>query len=150
MWVEIFLYTIGRYLEHLKESGVYDNTRIIIIADHGWPYKNKFLDEKYARYNPILMIKDFNSKDGLKLNFEFMTNADMPILAVSGIIDNPVNPYTGKSLYSSADKSLVKILTGFDGPAIESENKYSLRSYSTKMHTVHDDIYKPENWVLAD
>ena len=31
---------LGNWLDHLREIGVYDNTRIIIVSDHGWPLDN--------------------------------------------------------------------------------------------------------------
>lgn len=45
--------TITReYLEKLRESGVYDNSVIIIMADHGYAW-----EDIYARQNPILFVK---------------------------------------------------------------------------------------------
>ena len=28
---------LGKWFDQLREQGVYDNTRIIIVSDHGWP-----------------------------------------------------------------------------------------------------------------
>ena len=52
-------------------------------------------------YNPLLMVKDFNSKE-FTTDDRFMTNADVPTLATNGLIDNPVNPFTGKAVNSNA------------------------------------------------
>lgn len=98
------LLRVGEWLDYLKEQGVYDNTKIIIVADHGYALGQfnymKLRDDKtkamldVQRFNPLLMVKDFNAK-GFTTDYEFMTNADVPTLATKDVIDNPVNPYTG-------------------------------------------------------
>ncbi len=100
------LLRIGEWLDYLKEQGVYDNTRIIIVSDHGW--SNNYFDgfkfdcptkkEPIEWYLPLLMVKDYD-EHGFSFSDEFMTNADAAILAVSGgNIDNPINPFTGNRL----------------------------------------------------
>lgn len=50
--------TITRaYLDKLKENDVYDNSVIIVMADHGYDW-----DNIYARQNPILYVKGLNEK----------------------------------------------------------------------------------------
>lgn len=46
------------------------------------------------------MVKDFNAKE-FSVSEEFMTNGDVPTLATEGIIVDPVNPFTGKTINSS-------------------------------------------------
>ena len=91
---------IGRWLDSLRESGVYDNTRIILVADHGITFDDPDMASEetglnIGTYNPLLMVKDFNCRDPFTFSDEFMTNADTPALAFDGLIDNPVNPATG-------------------------------------------------------
>ena len=45
---------MNAYLNALKEAGVYDNTAIIMMGDHGFNYDN---DEYWGRWNPALLIK---------------------------------------------------------------------------------------------
>ncbi|MBR3534073.1 MAG: YidC/Oxa1 family membrane protein insertase [Clostridiales bacterium] len=96
---------LGAYFDYMRENGVWDNTRIIIVSDHGItrPDANMFggalnmgsmcIDS----FNPILMIKDFAST-GFTTDDSFMTNADVPSLALQGIVDDPVNPFTGNPI----------------------------------------------------
>ena len=105
----------GEWFDYLREQGVYDNTRIIIVADHGhaleqfedmvfgvWDGKNtEHNPEDVMAYNPLLLVKDFDST-GFCTDDQLMTNADTPTLALSGLIDNPVNPFTGKVINSDA------------------------------------------------
>ncbi len=93
---------LGIYFDYLKQMGVWDNTRIIIVSDHGImrEYADMFggqLNIENANidsFNPVLMVKDFGST-GFNTDVSFMTNADVPYIATCGIIDDPVNPFTG-------------------------------------------------------
>ena len=58
---------IGYWMEYLKAKDVYDNTRIIIVSDHGKELGqfaslkiNSELD--IQAYSPLLLVKDFNSR----------------------------------------------------------------------------------------
>ena len=92
---------IGRWFDWMREQGVYDNTRIIIAADHGrdlgqfddWIF-GKELSEDIMLFNPLLMVKDFDSKV-FQTDSCFMTNADVPSLAFQDLIKDPVNPFSG-------------------------------------------------------
>lgn len=97
---------LGLYFDYLREQGVWDNTRIIIVADHGISYwdARMFGTQLLAgpqmcidSFNPVLMVKDFGST-GFTTDDSFMTNADVPYLATCGIINNPVNPFTGNPI----------------------------------------------------
>lgn len=97
------LIKLGEWFDYLRAEGVYDNTRIIIVADHGiglgWfdGFRLDVRDESVEWYLPLFMVKDFDAH-GFESSFEFMTNADTCPMAVEGVIDNPVNPYTGNLL----------------------------------------------------
>lgn len=51
------------YLQKLKNAGVYDNSIIIIMGDHGY---NE--DQLEGRQNPVLMIKGLNEKHDMKIS----------------------------------------------------------------------------------
>ena len=108
---------LGKWFDYLRENGVWDNTRIIIVADHGYPIglEKVLMDqgdevkpaEEYedaTAVNPLLMIKDFGSNK-YSVSDTFMTNADVPSEAFKGIIDNPVNPFTGKPIDESGKEA---------------------------------------------
>ncbi len=57
--VEACLTICDKYIARLKESGVYDNSAIVILADHG--HDATYTD--YAlRMNPVLMVKGIGDK----------------------------------------------------------------------------------------
>ena len=98
---------IGKWLDYLRANDVYDNTRIIIVADHGrdlnmveeWMFGEEH-HEDIMIFNPLLMVKDFGETGELKTDETFMTNADVPTLAMTGLIEDPVNPFTGNPINS--------------------------------------------------
>jgi len=71
-----------KWFDFLKSENVYDNTRIIIVSDHGGRYKANTGNEGF---NPVLMVKDFNNRGLLRINETFMTHADTPYLAGDGL-----------------------------------------------------------------
>ena len=99
---------VGDWLDYLRENGVYDNTRIVIVADHGavgkeneYIWDSKFEKIKPGQFHPLLMFKDFDSDKNFSVDDTFMTNADTPNLLLQGIVSRPANPYTGKIVDSS-------------------------------------------------
>lgn len=99
------LIMMGRWLDYLRANDAYDNTRIVIVADHGdgidHPDLNSFQKDTVAVYNPLLLYKDFASNGALKTNETFMTNADTPFLATRGLIEPLENPFTKKEISMS-------------------------------------------------
>lgn len=99
------LIKLGEWFDSLRAQGVWDNTRIILVSDHGrdlYHFDSLVKEHNGVKYDvelfmPLLMVKDFDAKE-YTVSDEFMTNADVPSLAVEGLIDGAVNPYTGKPL----------------------------------------------------
>lgn len=95
------LIKMGDWFDYLRSKNIYDNTRIIVVADHGRTLRcfsdmlfGDEIHEDAMRYNPLLLVKDFNEHGFRQVN-QFMTNADTPLLAFEGLIENPINPATG-------------------------------------------------------
>lgn len=102
---------LGKWLDYLREEKVFDNTRIILVSDHGY---NMNLGKEYMFggkdvddilfYNPILLVKDFDSHTPFTVDERQMTNADVPALAAADLMENPVNPFTGNPI--TVEKSM--------------------------------------------
>lgn len=93
---------LGEWFDYLREMGIYDNTRIILVSDHGYGLdQSGTWCENYDMefFMPLLMVKDFNAT-GFTVCEDFMTNGDTSVLATSGLIENPVNPFTKKPINS--------------------------------------------------
>jgi len=131
---------LGEFFEYLKSEGVYDNTRIIIVSDHGWPVgqmDNMALDDDTSieTFNPVLLVKDFANSDelaqgnawyleeaNLKVCDTLMTNADVATLCVAGVIENPVNPFTGNEISSDAKNQLPIMVTTSRNSGVSTNN----------------------------
>ena len=80
---------LNRLLDKEHPSGVEMLESLILEPDN--------MDKDITLYYPLLMVKDFGSTE-YTVSHEFMTNADVPSLAVQDLIPEPVNPFTGKAL----------------------------------------------------
>lgn len=143
---------LGKYMEFLKEHGVYDNTRIIIVSDHGRDVQNprfsSFANKYIMPYNPLLLVKDFNAQGEIKSSDEFMTNADVPYIAAKGVIKDIRNPFTGKKITMNYKKQGVYIKTGHSWQPSNYENKFNPFEDSDKLYFVKDNIFDKNNWKL--
>jgi len=108
------LLMVGDWLEKLKAEGVYDNTRIILVSDHGFwlrqiPEGGLPDGEDVMGYNPLLLVKDFDAQGPVRTDTVFMTNADVPTLALEQVVKDPVNPFTGNPVNSAAKEKTLRI-----------------------------------------
>lgn len=94
---------LGNWFDYLKTENLYDNTRIIIVSDHG---ANLFLDDSYdingcdvKIFNPLLLVKDFNGNK-FSVDNSFMTLGDVTYLCINDIINDTHNPFTGNEIIS--------------------------------------------------
>ncbi|MBP5442071.1 MAG: membrane protein insertase YidC [Treponema sp.] len=152
----VCLEAIGKWLNFLKENNVYDNTRIIIVADHGIGYgptaKERYTTTDLSGYpkdslNPLLLVKDFNASGNLVTDNTFMTNADTPFLSIKDLVSNPTNPFTGKLLDDGSCKlNGVYVTTDnlFKPHHSSSKNIFTVKDNS--WFTVKDNIFVDENW----
>ena len=69
--VQASITIVHNYLEKLKEAGIFDNSAIIVLADHGYRDEDE-IDALVGRSNPLLLIKGFHEKHG-------METSDLPI-----------------------------------------------------------------------
>lgn len=139
---------LGKWFDYMKKNDVYDNTRIILVSDHGTSlgqFDELLVDGGYdaSRYYPLLMVKDFDSKE-FKTSEEFMTNGDVPTLAMSGLIENPVNPFTGKKIDSSAKYEGDQYILVSQEWDVNSNNGYTY--FPSDWLSVHDNIWDKNNW----
>lgn len=149
------LLKLGEWFDYLRELGVYDNTKIIIVSDHAYNIGlrddmmmqgglNQYGQEIFdlETFNCTLMVKDFGSKDFI-VDESFMTNADVPTLATKDCVDNPINPFTKKPIDASAKQGEQKV-SFVENWNIDTnrENTFMPSSW----FSVHDDVRNPDNW----
>lgn len=138
---------LGKWFDYLRENGVYDNTRIIIVADHGrnlGQFDVTCNDSDMEFFMPLMLVKDFNAT-GFTTSEEFMTNGDTPVLATSGLIDNPINPFTGNPLTSDAKNGPQTVMLSYEWN-IRNNNGNTFLPGSWFTFT-GGDPHNPDNWV---
>lgn len=148
--METFL-LLGDWFDYLRDNHIYNNTRIILVSDHGTPTgfdQYKYGDNRYedaSTYNPILLVKDFDSK-GFNTDYQFMTNADVPTLAFNNIVKHPKNPYTGQPI-NNAEKSKMKNMNTYMSnpqPDKNTGNTFEFTNKSTVI--INKDLLNPKHW----
>ena len=150
------LMKVADFCDYLKANNAYDNTKIIIVADHGIGY-GATAEERYTiatlengylkdHLNPLFLVKDFDSRESLKTDYAFMTNADTPSIAFEGIIENPVNPFTKKTINPNYKNNGVSVTIDdiFMPHHSKSSNLFTVKS--DYWYKVKDNIFIDENW----
>ena len=144
---------LGKWFKYLDQNGVYDNTRIIIVSDHGrgstnFPGNITLPDgSRLQLYNALLMIKDFNAHYPLQKSNEFMTNGDAPFLALNDLIENPQNPFTKIPLKADKDNGITIATIG--AVSTYRHSKYTYDIGKNQWLYVKENIFDPANWKLV-
>ena len=130
---------VADWLDTLREMGVYDNTRIIFVADHGMDVRmadSLILPdgEDIMAYNPLLLVKDFGASGEIRTDNTFMTNADVPTLAMADLIRDPVNPFTEKPI---------------DGNVSKQEKQYITMSHDWDTDYNNGNVFFPATWYTV-
>ena len=149
------LLRVGKWLDWMREEGIYDNTRIIIASDHGrflGQFDNMLVDEHLdvESVNALLMVKDFGAAGGLKTDPAFMTTADVPHLATRGVLSSAVNPFTGNPLDGTEGKKEPQPVTTSDNWRTTAHPENTFDTSDGHWYTVHDNIFEKKNWTRAD
>lgn len=154
---------IAEWISYLKENGAYDNTRIILVSDHSNLTSEDCMEEdvqldmsiagdRYrgrGHFHPLLMVKDFGADGAMREDMTFMTNGDVPSLALSSLADNPVNPFTGNPI--PLDTAPIKK----DGVTVTSSDVHQAWLYkslcvypirSDQWWRVRDSVFKASSW----
>ena len=150
------LLRLGEWFDYLREQGVYDNTRIILVSDHGRDL-GQFGDMKVGEgkstvhletYMPLLMVKDFGDSGEFVTSQDFMTNADVPTMALNGLIDDPVNPFTGNAITDDAKNGHAQIVLVSHKYDVTVNNGNAF--LPGRWLSVSGNVLDCESWMLLD
>lgn len=146
---------VNEWLKWMKDSGVYDNTRIIIVSDHGRDVYNPFFKKQNipggrkkshpAYYNNFLIVKDFNSRGELLTDDTFMSSADVPFVAMKGIVEG-INPYTGRKIASPGNK--FPFYTYDVQWRLEKQEKNKFKIHEGYRIEKEEDLNDPAKWKV--
>ncbi|MDT4762164.1 membrane protein insertase YidC [Sphaerochaeta sp. PS] len=141
---------VGLWFASLQEAGVYDNTRIIIVGDHGYDLYSTYFDGfsknmyEYSTFNPLLLFKDFGATGEYVVDNSFMVNADAAVFAARDLGFAEINPFTGNDLTKMVDKKNPILYTGPGDPSHISGNIFSHDVF--RRYSIHDSIFEESNW----
>jgi YidC/Oxa1 family membrane protein insertase len=134
---------LGKWLNFLRKQEVYDNTRIVIVSDHGRSVGANYSGNislpdgsRLASYHALLLVKDFNARGNPVTDTTFMTHADVPDIVMEGLIDNPQNPFSGNIIKSNKENG-ISITTAGALQFMIAEGQW--------LH-VSNNIFDPDNW----
>ena len=138
---------LGEWFDYLRECGVYDNTRIIIASDHGYPYfdfDNMLAGDDYNAevFSCVLMCKDFDSH-GFMADEALMTNADVPALTTNGLLTDCTNPYTGSPFILDPSKESVTAVLSKEWN-LGTGNTYPY----TNLYQIQADVMDADNYTI--
>lgn len=145
---------LGEWFDYLRENEVYDNTRIIIVSDHGrhlGHFENLMLETTEDNkidleyYYPVLLVKDFGATE-FSTSYEFMTNADVPTIATKGIAEEVINPFTGNpinDLEKTAHEQFIITSKEWD---IKENNGNTF--FPSTWLSVKDNLWDLNNWTF--
>ncbi len=133
------LQLLADFLDRLKTIGVYDQTKIIIVSDHGQQLSTKNNNIKEPKASALLMVKDFDQSGDLKTSMQFLSNIDTFGIALSGVSENK-------------EIQLDRIKTPEDNRSlIFIKRTTPWLSYNiTKAFKVKDNIFEDDNWQELD
>jgi hypothetical protein len=93
---------VTAYFQFLKDAGVYDNTKIVVVSDHGIvgsiedrssrAIAGGTKAEVFVRSRSLLLVKERDATGALRTSEEFLPNAEVPGI-VCQEIGGCVNPY---------------------------------------------------------
>ncbi len=155
------LRSIINWVEWMRSEGIYDNTRLIIAADHGGWDSQALQDvlglvphrgtRGEATVNPglaypLLMVKDFGAQGPLRISDDLMSIADVPELAVAGIGDLPEAQRGTLERSTSSDRERLYASLGLSA----SEFSLDRRILDFLTYRVHGSMFEKENWKLDE
>ncbi len=145
------LRAVGEWLDWLRENDCYDNSRIIIVADHGHAIGDgEGIAPVASAFNPLFLYKDFNADDELRYDDTFMTNADTILLATEGLDDiSYINPFTGNEFAADKDNGVNSYFiygNEWNAPALYDSYKFTLDD-NLGWHVENGDMFSAENWT---
>ncbi len=149
------LLLVADYLDFLKRAGVYDNTEIVLVSDHGIvgpvidkssrALAGKTSDSIFVRSRSFLLVKKIGATGDLRVSEEFMPNAEVPRI-VCERIGGCVNPFLANrpiAAFGRNDPFYVSLV-----PWQFSLQQPDAFVIHTQLTLKGKDPYEAENWAI--
>lgn len=131
------------FFDKLKKLNIYDETKIIIISDHGHHKLRENIQSKnfqtiLPKASALLLVKDFNNSGNLKTSMQYMSNMDAYGIMLSGVSEE-------KEIHLDKTKTIT-------------ENRILINTLLAPIGTfdvieayrVKENIYDENNWEKLD
>ncbi|MBR0032049.1 MAG: YidC/Oxa1 family membrane protein insertase [Treponema sp.] len=141
---------LGKWFDFLRENDAYDNTRIVIVSDHGYDLNlgafSSFSDPKIpSSYNALLLFKDFAQNGEVRTDQTFMTTADTLFLAKENLPVSDSNPFTKKKFVQEKEGG-VDVYDCIDWNVNYMQNDSALNLDANRAFHVSENIFDEKNW----
>ena len=98
--VEAAVTVLSKFIQNMKDAGVYDNSVIMIMSDHGHPNEGI---EGYGRQNPLFAVKGINETHPFTVS-----DTRLSYMNLEEIYDNLLAEKTGEDIVSSITPSATR------------------------------------------
>jgi len=151
-----FVLEFSEWLKWMKLNDVYNNTKIVVVSDHGpswWQYDgdrktlqdnvivdtndvDKIRFENFWLLQPLLLVKDFNANEPFTTDWRLMSNADASTIA-----------FNDRS-FSAIDTTGRELRTHYTKWESNMTNQKSMNIHFS--FRVKNNVYDLSNWNLIE
>jgi hypothetical protein len=152
---ECSLLLVADYFKWMKEEGVYDNTKIVIVSDHGIvgdvsdsssrAKAGGTTDNTFVKSRSALLVKGRDAKGRIRISEEFVPNAEVPRI-VCEEIGGCVNPYLGNKTIEAHGRDqpfLVDLV-----PWQYTEQRPTRFNIDKQLKLTNKDPYDRNGWIV--
>ena len=100
-------------------------------------------------FNSLLMVKDYDAT-GFTTDRTFMTNADVPAIALEGIIDDPKNPFTGSDIDMSRKQGVQHVLFSESWDVMENNGNVFKIGGNGQWYEMQGSVFDEDSWKAID
>ncbi|WP_394951285.1 YidC/Oxa1 family membrane protein insertase [uncultured Helicobacter sp.] len=135
------LKTLVQWIDFLKQNGIYDNTQLFVVSDHGAWYTFKQMEQNYGirighNFNPLVMVKDFKNRGVLHKDSRLIANYDIATIFCENIPGGCKNVQANILRNYPHDRKI---------PFVHLQSGKIIDSY-----VIQDNVYNPKNWQEVD
>ena len=156
--------SLTKWFAWLKKNNMYDNTKIIMVSDHGNDFHKDYMNRNnissefleidypymFSRSHALLLVKDFNKNDAFHIDNRLMSNTDTATIMYSGIDDYVYS--SNAHVFDMIDYSKQKVSsrtvpvyhTDFYNwiDLVQEKDQFKIKY----KYMVTDNMFEPENW----
>jgi YidC/Oxa1 family membrane protein insertase len=145
---------IGTLLWWMKEKGIYDVTKIVVVSDHGWYVDNPLFPRDFDKTvpkwqgwlsmpgiaHPLLIVKDFGMRGEFRRSNTFLSNSDVPSMVCSAIeACRDVEPDPTKT--NNSERTLTFSMIRYPPEEVQAKKFDIVTTFE-----VRNNIFDPQNW----